>query len=104
MVLLKFWEEKMKICENEWYEMEQNVSKGGIILIAKYNPFFGPRLINIDIVPFFSENLVTCLKIRLSELFPPVSYNSDRLCGLVVRVSGYRYRGPGFDLRRYQIF
>ena len=20
----------------------------------------------------------------------------DRLCGLVVRVSGYRYRGPGF--------
>jgi hypothetical protein len=28
----------------------------------------------------------------------------DRLCGLVVRVSGYRYRGPGFDSRRYHIF
>jgi hypothetical protein len=28
----------------------------------------------------------------------------DRLCGLVVRVSGYRSRGPGFDSRRYQIF
>jgi len=28
----------------------------------------------------------------------------DRLCGLVVGVSGYRYRGPGFDPRRYQIF
>jgi len=28
----------------------------------------------------------------------------DCLCGLVVRVSGYRYRGPGFDPRRYQIF
>jgi len=35
-----------------------------------------------------------------------ISYCSyiDRLCGLVVRVSGYRYRGPGFDPRRYQIF
>ena len=29
---------------------------------------------------------------------------ADRLCGLVVRVSGYRYRGLGFDSRRYQIF
>ena len=28
----------------------------------------------------------------------------DRLCGLVVRVSGYRYRGLGLDSRRYQIF
>jgi len=28
----------------------------------------------------------------------------DRLCGLVVRVSVYRYRGPGFDPRRYQTF
>jgi hypothetical protein len=23
----------------------------------------------------------------------------DRFCGLVVRVSGYRSRGPGFDFR-----
>ena len=30
--------------------------------------------------------------------------NNDRLCGLVVRVSGYRFRGLGFDSRRYQIF
>jgi hypothetical protein len=28
----------------------------------------------------------------------------DRLCGLVVRVPGYRSIGPGFDYRRYQIF
>ena len=33
-----------------------------------------------------------------------IVYPEDRLCGLVVRVSGYRYRGPGFDPRRYQIF
>jgi hypothetical protein len=28
----------------------------------------------------------------------------NRLCGLVVRVSGYRSRGPGFDFQSYQIF
>jgi hypothetical protein len=28
----------------------------------------------------------------------------DRLCGLVVRVSGCRSKGPGFDSWRYQIF
>jgi hypothetical protein len=31
-------------------------------------------------------------------------YISDRLCGLAVRVSGYRSRGLGFDSRRFQIF
>jgi hypothetical protein len=29
---------------------------------------------------------------------------SDHLCGLVVRVPGYRSRGPEFDSRHYQIF
>jgi hypothetical protein len=28
----------------------------------------------------------------------------DRLCGLVVRVPGYRSRDPGFDSRLYHIF
>jgi hypothetical protein len=28
----------------------------------------------------------------------------NNLCGLVVRVSGYRSRGPGFDSQHYQIF
>ena len=36
-------------------------------------------------------------------IFVSITIN-DRLCGLVVRVSGYRYRGLGFDSRRYQIF
>ena len=38
----------------------------------------------------------------------PITYHVKslivRLCGLVVRVSGYRYRGLGFDSRRYQVF
>jgi hypothetical protein len=28
----------------------------------------------------------------------------DHLCGLVVRIPGYRSRSPEFDSRRYQIF
>jgi hypothetical protein len=28
----------------------------------------------------------------------------DRFCGLVIRVPGYRSRGPEYDCRRYQIF
>ena len=44
-------------------------------------------------------HLVGHLSIYISILFI-----SDHLCGLVVRVSGYRYRGLGFDSRRYQIF
>ena len=38
------------------------------------------------------------------SLFAVSFTNVDRLCGLVVGVSGYRHRGPGFDPRRYQIF
>ena len=38
------------------------------------------------------------------NIFLVLFSKTDRLCGLVVRVSGYRYRGLGFDTRRYQIF
>jgi hypothetical protein len=41
------------------------------------------------------------LPIIISPLFHT---NLDRLCGLVVRVPGYRSWGLGFDSRRYQIF
>jgi hypothetical protein len=32
-----------------------------------------------------------------------ISEAPDRLCGLVVRVPGYRSRGPGLDTRRYEL-
>ena len=44
------------------------------------------------VIPFQDRYLTTVLTTK------------DRLRGLVVRVSGYRYRGLGFDSRRYQIF
>ena len=42
--------------------------------------------------------------LRQREYLKGLVVDRDRLCGLVVRVSGYRYRGLGFDSRRYQIF
>jgi hypothetical protein len=41
---------------------------------------------------------------KITNILQSVVVSMDRLCGLVVRVSGYRYRGLGFDPRRYQIF
>ena len=41
---------------------------------------------------------------KSSRFYLHIYEEHDRLCGLVVRVSGYRHRGLGFDSRRYQIF
>ena len=41
---------------------------------------------------------------QTDELFVYCLFNDARICGLVVRVSGYRYRGSGFDSRHCQIF
>ena len=61
-------------------------------------------LLQVDFISF----LCTCVKVGFysyaKDILLLVVLVTDRLCGLVVRVSGYRYRGPGFDPRRYQIF
>jgi hypothetical protein len=44
------------------------------------------------------------IKHRDNFAFSPLRIHTDRLCGLVFRVPGYRSRGPRFDSRRYQIF
>ena len=56
-------------------------------------------------------HLSTCITLENDQIDAQFFYfiirllqSSDRLCGLVVRVSGYRYRGLRFDSRRYQIF
>jgi len=52
---------------------------------------------------YYSANFFMTTNTSITP-FDVVEADRDRLCGLVVRVSGYRYRGPGFDPRRYQIF
>jgi hypothetical protein len=37
-------------------------------------------------------------------MWEPQLWPLDHLCGLMVRVYGYRSRSPGFDSQRYQIF
>jgi hypothetical protein len=49
-----------------------------------------------------SGSLLTMGFVNLTTF--PVFFYIYRLYGLVVRVPGYRSRGPGFDSRHYQIF
>jgi hypothetical protein len=53
--------------------------------------------------PEYAIRLIHELMMSNKSLSLPDVFN-DRLCGLMVRVPGYRSRGPGFDYRRYQIF
>jgi hypothetical protein len=52
-------------------------------------------MLSVFYVGIYWFNFFFCFCVHLSV---------DRLCGLVVRVPGYRSRGPGFDSRLYQIF
>ena len=45
------------------------------------------------------SGMISAMEFMIGRMCQP-----DRLCGLVVKLSGYRYRGLGFDSRRNQIF
>jgi hypothetical protein len=51
----------------------------------------------------FHAGIVISIKTKHRGFNPQANY-SEHLCGLVVRVPGYRSRGPEFDSRGYQIF
>ena len=90
----------------------------GVFIDAKFN--FDQQVDNIFCHAFRLLGLIRTVPFPISSLhnlltlhytlvrdkleYLCVAWISDRLCGLVVRVSGYRYRGLGFDSRRYQIF
>jgi hypothetical protein len=54
----------------------------------------------------FRKNVIHIHRREMIKYHELVLFHSvlDRLCGLVVRVRGYKSRGRGFDYRRYQIF
>jgi hypothetical protein len=67
------------------------------------------RLTSLQIMCSYRVSRYSCCCVSCTTLLIflhlIVSINAyDRLCGLVVRVPGYRSRGPEFDSRRYQIF
>jgi hypothetical protein len=43
------------------------------------------------------------LSARAADICTYERESEDRLCGLEIRVPGYRCRGPGFDSRHYEI-
>ena len=49
---------------------------------------------------------VVCCQVEASATGQTLVQRNPTECGVVIStpVSGYRYRGPGFDPRRYQIF
>ena len=59
------------------------------------------KITSVPCVPGYDWN---CAPSRQRQFADGKGVTVDRLCGLVVRVSGYRYRGLGFESRRYHIF
>jgi hypothetical protein len=78
--------------------------------VCKRNTSF-PESPTVEITCFISVAFIfpatvttICHDLKSSSNFKIYRLHKDRLCGLVVRVTGYRSRGSGFDSRRYQIF
>jgi hypothetical protein len=70
-------------------------------IIWRYS-FTSGSYVELNVITRDKDCRLECL--RKTVIVDDLSYIWDRLCGLVVRVSGYRSRGTGFDSRRFQIF
>jgi hypothetical protein len=62
-------------------------------------------ILSSDLGLKLSTDLLFCRQCLNAVLFlSSTLWHTDRLCGIVVRVPGYRSRSPGFDSGLYQIF
>jgi hypothetical protein len=82
-----------------------------VLLIFIYNDGkYFQNLAILNSVHSPTNNLIPKSPYHLHEELEPILYKEFPLQiikdsgGLLVRVSGYRSRGPGFDFRRFQIF
>jgi hypothetical protein len=63
-----------------------------------------PLCATLIVIAFSIVTGVASIFVFLFPFSSLVYVTGDRLCGLMVRVPGYRSRGPEFNSRRYQIF
>ena len=100
------WIHKSRDCQWPW---RLNFVRGHPVFVRRYwppaNVVWHEAHSTVWNLPYFTLLAPRILRWLLDfwRFVNPILH-SGRLCGLVVRVSGYRYRGPGFDPRRYQIF
>ena len=105
------------------HSSKNNQMVTGLTFVKWWTPIY--RFKNFIYFNFLLHNCITHFMRQWSNVMYPTAVNTicmshhlrqminfyvfhgckrDCLCGLVVGVSGYRYRGLGFDSRRYQIF
>jgi hypothetical protein len=76
-----------------YMKQRQNVEKWIRHIVMCFSGFMFLSVFQKWYSPFWNRNIMPC-----------ILHIYDRLCGLVVRIPGYRSRGPGFGYRNYQIF
>ena len=87
-------------------ELQVEAAGFSVTLVTSYQTVRHHIPTNNVFILLRTPNITRSWKFRadiLLGLFNNAITMSDRLCCLVVRVSGYRYRGLGFDSRCYQI-
>jgi hypothetical protein len=123
MKTLKFKYQKCEL-STQWiwfvsrnpHKTNESLSPLRVLYKYKITPHMGAMFLclrpNIMTWPLFKighmrlTKIVGRLQFSTTSILNKVCFTCDkaRFCGLVVRVPGYRSRGPGFDSRRYQIF
>jgi hypothetical protein len=93
------------ISKNKWSTLSVCPLFHSSSIIVNYLEFLpcGSNWCALSFVVYLTSQLVIFIPSFLPANIISVSC-CDRLCGLVVRVPGFRFRGPSFDSQLYKIF